>query len=72
MPANREYRVSIVMDYKILKVKNYYSRGALKGIWQLGSDLIKGDIDSLMDSYTYVKYDYEIVDCSVDFLIEER
>lgn len=73
MPTDKEYRVSIVMDYSVLKVKNYYSRGALNGIWQLGSDLIKGNIDSLMDSYTYVKYEYEIVDCvNVDILIEER
>ena len=73
MPSDKEYRVSIVMDYSILKVKNYYSRGALDGIWQLGSDIIKGNIDSLMDSYTYVKYEYEIVDCmNVDVLIEAR
>jgi hypothetical protein len=73
MPTDKEYRVSIVMDYSVLKVKNYYSRGALDGIWQLGSDLIKGNIDSLMDSYTYVKYEHEIVDCvNVDVLIEER
>jgi hypothetical protein len=73
MPSDKEYRVSIVMDYSVLKVKNYYSRGALDGIWQLGADLLKGDINSLMDSYTYVKYEYEIVDCiNVDVLIEER
>ena len=73
MPSDKEYRVSIVMDYSVLKVKNYYSRGALDGIWQLGSDIIKGNVDSLMDSYTYVKYEYEIVDCiNVDVLIEAR
>ena len=73
MPADKEYRVSLVMDYSVVKVKNYYSRGALSGIWQLGSDIVKGDIESLMDSYTYAEYEYEIVDCvNVDILIEER
>ena len=73
MPSDKEYRVSLVMDYSVVKVKNYYSRGALSGIWQLGSDILKGDIESLMDSYTYAEYEYEIVDCvNVDVLIEVR
>ena len=73
MPTDKEYRVSLVMDYSVVKVKNYYSRGALNGIWQLGSDIFGGDVESLMDSYTYVEYEYEIVDCvNVDVLIEER
>ncbi len=73
LPTDQEYRVYLTTDYNIAKVLKYYSRGKLSGIWQLGKDIVKGDVKSLLDSYTYSEHEYELIDCSnVSLVIESR
>ena len=61
LPSDMEYRVFISYDYDIVKVNNYYSLGKLQGIEEFVSDVWNGTISSFLDSYTYIKTEYEIV-----------
>lgn len=73
LPKNMEYRVYVSYDYNIVKVNNFYSRGILMGIWQLGSDLFGGNISGLLNSYTYSETQYEIVHAqNAKIVIESR
>lgn len=67
-----EYRVTVQVDYKVYRTVNFYSRGILKGGWNVLVDIFKLDISSFLNSYTYNKELYEIVLSDCDLIIERR
>lgn len=73
LPSDMEYRVYVSYDYDIVKVNNFYSRGKLLGLEQLGIDILNGKVSSFLDSYTYSKTEYEIVNAkNATIVIEGR
>lgn len=73
LPSDMEYRIYISYDYDIVKVNNFYSRGKLLGLGQLGTDILNGKVSSFLDSYTYSKTEYEIVNAqNATIVIEGR
>ena len=67
-----EYRVSVVISYHTYQTDNFYSRGMLKGGWNLLVDLWKWEISSFLNSYTYVNRVDEIVLDQCTLVIEKR
>ena len=67
-----EYRVTVRVDYNVYRTVNFYSRGMIKGGWNVLVDLFKMDISSFLNSYTYNKELYEIVLSDCDLIIEKR
>lgn len=61
LPTDKQYRVVMVVDYDIVRTENYYSQGMFSGFADVGLDILKGDIDSFIDSYTYSENVYELV-----------
>ncbi len=73
LPKSMEYKVYVSYDYTLLQVENYYSRGLLKGVGQLGADILSGNIEGLLESYTYCETEYELVNGrSPTIVIEAR
>ena len=72
LPQEYEYRVSIKLDYHVYRTVNFYSRGLVGGGWNIILDLIKMDISSFLNSYTYSEECYEIVLDDCDLVIERR
>ena len=70
--AGFEYRAVIRMSYTVYEVEDYYSHGTLMGLGSLVWDLVRLDVESLLDSYTYSETHYELVLDSVGFCIERR
>lgn len=67
-----EYRVTVRVDYNVYRTVNFYSRGMIKGGWNVLVDLFNMDISSFLNSYTYNKEIYEIVLSDCDLIIERR
>ena len=67
-----EYRVSIKVGYHVYRTVNYYSRGLVGGGWNVILDLVKLDISSFLNSYTYSEECYEVVLDSCQLVIEKR
>lgn len=67
-----QYRAYLNIDYKIYLTNNRYSRGTLNGIGSLVGDIFKGDIESFLNSYTYVEKVYEVKVTSVFLIIEKK
>ena len=61
LPADKQYRVVLVVDYDIVRTENYYSQGKFGGFADVGLDILKGNIESFLDSYTYSENVYELV-----------
>ena len=72
LPADYEYRITVKLDYCTYRTVNFYSRGLVKGGWNVLVDLFKLDISSFLNSYTYNDVLYEVVLEDCQLVIERR
>ncbi len=72
LPDDYQYRVSVKIDYTIYKTANFYSKGLVSGGLSVILDLIKLDIKTFLDSYTYSENKYEIMLNGFEVVIEKR
>ena len=66
-----KYRVYFSIDYKIYQTNNRYSRGTLGGLGSIIGDIFNGDIESFLNSYTYIETRYEVEVTSCFVIIEK-
>lgn len=67
-----EYRVSVKIDFRVLRIVNYYCKGIESGLDSIINGLSSMDLGVFLDSYTYQKPIYEFVLDGVDIVIEQR
>lgn len=72
LSSDYEYRITVKVDYRTYRTVNFYSRGLVKGSWNVLVDLFKMDITSFLNSYTYNEVLHEIVLEDCDLVIERR
>lgn len=72
LPEGYEYRVAVKINLDVYRVENFYSRGLVKGVWQLLSDLWKWNVDTFLDSYTSSQEKFEVILNKCELVIERR
>jgi hypothetical protein len=72
LPEGYEYRVAVKVNLDVYRVENFYSRGLVKGVWQILSDLWKWNINTFLDSYTSSEEKFEVILNKCELVIERR
>ena len=74
LPKEYEYRVSIRGNYNVYELQDFYSKGKLRGIWEVAGDLISGRLDTFLKSYTDYKLPvhFEMIFNNCELIIERR
>ena len=72
LPGAYEYRVAVKINLTVYRVENFYSRGLVKGVWQLLSDLRNWNVSTFLDSYTSSEEKFEVILSQCELVVERR